>query len=382
MDLTEMPVVDGHCHPFTAEYQRLSAEQLRDNMMFMQEGGSPPEALDTLTAHLFIRELAGLLDCAPEFAEVLRARNEAAHHDYAAYVDRVLAHGHVSALMIDTGYPYWKRVRIDEPRGLAPGRQVREVFRIETAFGGPEASIYFDGPRLDFGSYIERYRATCTAAVREQGCVAFKTVMAYHTGLTVQRVSEVEARAAYEASAEGGIAAEKVVRDYLFFVTARVAAELGVPLTVHSGFTGLGKPWSYGDPSGLSLALREPEMRETTFVLLHGGYPWGGAAGFLAAHLPNVYVDMSEVIPSTSIGIERHLEEVLEFAPLSRVMLGSDGLGIPEMHWYGLVMAKRALGNVLGRLTATEVLRPERAEQFAELICHGTAERLYGLPAA
>jgi hypothetical protein len=62
-------------------------------------------------------------------------------------------------------------------------------------------------------------------------------------------------------------------------------------------------------------------------------------------------------------------------------MLGSDGLGIPEMHWYGLSTAKRALGNVLDRFATAKVLRPEQAESYASLICHETAERLYGLGA-
>ena len=379
MDLSQMPVVDGHCHPFTLEHQHLSATQLRDIIMFMQEGGSPAEAQDTLTAHLFVRELAGLLGCAPEFGEVLRARNEAASVEYAAHVERVLAAGHVSALMVDTGYPSWKRVTIDECSSLVKHRLVREVFRVETVFAG--RSVYFDGPRLNFGAYLERYRAECIAAVRERGCVAFKTIIAYRTGLGVRRVSDAEARAAYEGGADADEAVEKVVRDYLFYMTAQMAAELGVPLTVHSGFTGLVKPWSFGDPTGLVPALSEPELRDTTFVLLHGSYPWCGAVGFLAAHLPNVYVDLSELIPSTSIGIERHLEEVLEFAPLSKMMLGSDGLAIPELHWYGLTAAKRALGNILGSLASRGVLRLEQAERYAGLVCHETAERLYRLAA-
>jgi predicted TIM-barrel fold metal-dependent hydrolase len=280
--------------------------------------------------------------------------------------------------MVDTGYPYWKRVTIDECAALVTGRQVKEVFRVESAFRG-RASVYFDGPALDFTNYLDRYRAACVAAVRERGCIAFKTVIAYRTGLAVDSVSEREARAAYEAEADNDMAAQKVVRDYLFKVTARLAAELGVPLTIHTGFTGLTRPWSYGDPTDLVPALTEAEARDTTFVLLHGGYPWGGAVGYMAAHLPNVYVDLSEVIPSTSIGIERHVEEVLEFAPLSKVMLGSDGLAIPELHWYGLVLAKRALGNILDRLVASGTLRPGPAERYAGMICHETAERLYGL---
>ncbi len=380
MDLADIPVVDGHCHPFTAEHQHISELQLRDILMFMQDGGSPAEALDTLTAHLFIRELAGLLGCTPEFAEVLRARNQAASGEYAVFVERLLAAARVTALLVDTGYPYWKHVRVDECAALVTRRQVREVFRVESVFRA-RTSIYFDGPDLDFRTYVERYRAACVAAVRERGCVAFKTVIAYRTGLAVRPVSEGEARAAYEGDAEADVAAQKVVRDYLFNVTARLAAELGVPLTIHTGFTGLTKPWSYGDPTGLVQVLTEPEVRDTTFVLLHGGYPWGGAAGYMAAHHPNVFVDLSEVIPSTSIGIERHLEEVLEFAPLTKVMLGSDGLAIPELHWYGLVLAKRALGNVFDRLVAGGVLRPEQTERYAGLICHGTAERLYRLAA-
>jgi len=380
MDLSDVPVVDGHCHSFTAEHQRIDEQQLRDVLLFMQEGGASAEALDTLTAHLFIRHLAELLGCAPDLAEVVRVRNHAAAVDYAGYVERVLTAARVKALLVDTGYPYWKRVNIDECSSLVTDRQVSEVFRVESAFGS-RGCIYFEGAPLNFGAYVDRFRDACVAAVRERGCVAFKTVIAYRPGLAVHPVSEGEARAAYESRADVDIDSQKVVRDYLFNVTARVAAELGVPLTIHTGFTGMTQPWSYGDPTSLIPALTQPDVSDTTFVLLHGGYPWGGAAGYMAAHHPNIYVDLSEVIPSTSIGIEKHFEEVLEFAPLGKVMLGSDGLAIPEMHGYGLTMATRALGNILDRLLVAGVLRPEHAERYAGLICHGTAERLYGLPA-
>jgi hypothetical protein len=49
MDLSTVPVIDAHCHPFTDEHQLISEQQLRDIILFKLEGGAPP-AFDTMTA--------------------------------------------------------------------------------------------------------------------------------------------------------------------------------------------------------------------------------------------------------------------------------------------------------------------------------------------
>jgi predicted TIM-barrel fold metal-dependent hydrolase len=294
-------------------------------------------------------------------------------------VDRVLGAAQITSLLPDTGYPYWKKVTVEDCARVVTRRPLYEVFRVESAFRSRN-SIYLEDTSLSFDKYVERYRAVCVDAVKKRGCVAMKTVIAYRTGLAIQQVAHGDAKAAFAANPDIDLRAQKIVRDYLFRYTAQLAGELGVPFVLHTGFTALTKPWSYGNPTDLSPILTDLDVQDTVFVLLHGGYPWNSAAGFIAAHHPNVYLDLSEFNPATSIGIEHNFREVLQFAPLSKITFGSDGLGIPELFWYAAVQAKRAMGNILEEFVRERLMRPEQAENHAAQFFHGTAKKIYRLP--
>jgi predicted TIM-barrel fold metal-dependent hydrolase len=379
VDLSKLPVTDAHCHPFTSEHQQLTEQQLVNILMFRLEGGAAPEAADTITTLLFLREAAELLDCSPTVEDVVAARNEQAARDYPGYISHLFSEAGIQALLPDTGYPYWTTVTIDDYSELVTRQALYEVFRVESVFS-TRNGIYMSEGTIDFAEYLERFRAACFAAVNERGCVGLKTVIAYRTGLAILPVSYKEAKAAYSSNTDIDLRAQKTVRDYLFKVTAQLAAELGVPMVIHTGFTALTKPWSFGNPTDLVPILTDPDLTETTFVLLHGGYPWTSAAGYIATNHPNVYVDLSEFNHATSFGVERQFEEILQFAPFTKLTFGSDGVGIPELNWYATVLAKRALGNILDRFVKERLMRPEQAEDYATHIFYRTARKLYGLP--
>lgn len=379
MNLEAIPVIDAHCHPFTDEHRQINLQQLRDIIMFKLEGGAPPHAFDTMTAHMFLRELSELLVCSATPQAVVDARNKQTLADYPAYVDEVLGVASITTLLPDTGYPYWKKVTIQDCAKVVTRQKLYEVFRVESIFRSRD-SIYLSDPDLHFDRYIECYRAACENAIKDTGCVAMKTVIAYRTGLSIQPVLYSDAKAAYESNADVDMKAQKIVRDYLFKFTAQLASELGVPFLLHTGFTALTKPWSYGNPTDLVPILTDPDLKDVRFVLLHGGYPWNSAAGFIAAHHPNVYLDLSEFNPATSIGVEKNFREVLQFAPLSKIMFGSDGLGIPELFWYAVVLAKRAMGNILEQFVQERLMSSEQAEDYAALFFNGTTKKVFCLP--
>jgi len=379
MDLTGIPAIDGHCHPFTDDLRQLTEVQLRDIIMFRQEGGSAPQAVDTITAHLFLREVSNLLDCEPTLKSVVETRNRLAADDYAAYTERLLAEAGIEALLPDTGYPYWKKVTIQDFAQVVKKRRLYEVFRTESAFA-TRNGIYFEDRDLDFDRYVATYRSAITDAVKKRGCVGVKTVIAYRTGLAIKPVTPAEARAAYAQNTDVDLQAQKTVRDFLFKVTARLVGELGVPMVIHTGFTALTRPWSFGNPTDLSPILTDPDLKDTVFVLLHGGFPWTTAIGYMAANHPNVYVDLSEFNPAASVHVERYIEEIFSFAPLSKLTFGTDAVAIPEWFWYATVLGRRALGNILERFVKERLMRPAQAEDYAAQIFHGTVRSVYHLP--
>jgi hypothetical protein len=378
MNLDKIPIIDAHCHPFTDEHQQINEQQLRDIMMFKLEGGAPSQALDTMTAHLFLREVSELLGCEATPQAVLEARNQQTSADYPAFVDRVLNAGMITALLPDTGYPYWKKVTIQDCAKVVKHQKLYEVFRVESIFS-TRNGIYMSDRDLPFDEYVEGYRDACASAVKTAGCVAMKTVIAYRTGLAIQPVTYTDAKAAFANNTDVDLKSQKIVRDYLFKYTAKLTAELGVPFLMHTGFTALTKPWSYGNPTDLSPIVTDPDLKDTVFVLLHGGYPWNSAAGFMAAHHPNIYLDLSEFNPATSIGIEHNFREALQFAPLSKIMFGSDGLGIPELFWYAARLAKRAMGNILNDFVQEKLMTTEKAEDYASQFFFETTKKVFRL---
>jgi uncharacterized protein len=114
-------------------------------------------------------------------------------------------------------------------------------------------------------------------------------------------------------------------------------------------------------------------------VLVHGGYPFCTEGGYLTSVYPDVYLDLSLMIPWASTGVARRIEQTFESAPLGKVMYGSDGINCPEMHWISARLARQALGRVLDRLVRDRFLSLCQAESAATDVFHRTARRIYPL---
>lgn len=175
--------------------------------------------------------------------------------------------------------------------------------------------------------------------------------------------------------------------------TMLLCQELDVPLHIHSGITGhstyLGEPGIAGqvtvkqgsmfdgEPFALSLFLTNPEFRNTKVVFLHGGYPWLRNLSMMAAFFPNVYIDMSCALSWTSLASERTLEELMSYAPFTKIVVGSGQGGIPEKGWMAAKTARNALTSVLNRAVENGFMSEEQATETAENILYKNALRLH-----
>jgi len=76
------------------------------------------------------------------------------------------------------------------------------------------------------------------------------------------------------------------------FEVYEAAAELGIPVLIHTGMSWApGTPLAQGQPLLLEPAIRRfPQLK---FVLAHWGWPWVWDANALALKYPNVYLDTS-----------------------------------------------------------------------------------------
>jgi len=125
--------------------------------------------------------------------------------------------------------------------------------------------------------------------------------------------------------------------------------------------------------------LRFPTFRACSVLLVHSGYPYQTGAGYLANVLLRVYCDVSEGIPFAGHAARRILAEILEMAPFSKVVYGSDGFRAPEINYIGAKLGKSALSQVLQDFVDGGMLSPDEALQAAGLILSGIARQLYHL---
>lgn len=380
LDLSHIPALDAHCHPFDDASATLTAGLLRDSISVSLRGPMSPLNDTQLLNRIAVRELAALLDCAPTIESVVAARNDAARGDYAAFIGRLFGAQRVTGLLADPGYPNRPDVTAESFAALVPvpvwaGYRIERFFPAAGSFHGAAG----DPPTRRFADVLEAFEAELDAQAQRPGFAFFKSIMAYRTGLAIRPVSDAEVAAAWDAHRAYGDPAEKVIRDYLFRVTCARCRAHGVPFQLHTGHTSTVNPWPNVNPILLTPTLDEPEIEATAIVLVHGGYPFCAEAGYLTSIYPNLSLDLSLMIPWASIGAARRLLETLEAAPTAKVMYGSDAIHLPELNWLGALVGRHGIAKALAGLVDDGVLAAGEAEEVAVDILSRNATRIYGL---
>jgi uncharacterized protein len=222
---------------------------------------------------------------------------------------------------------------------------------------------------------------------RKQGAVAEKFEIAYLRSFGFADVSRADAASVYAKWARSGTpdaADYKLLQDFLFRFIAQECGRLGMPVHIHT-MSGGG---SYFDIAGANPLLLEPlfndaRLRNTRFVMLHGGWPFVHEAGALLQK-PNVYLDISQqslTFPPRMLS--GWLREWLETFP-DKVLFGTDGypfsdsMGWEEATWIASHNARQALGLALTGMMRDGEISRSRAEEIARRVLRGNAESLYG----
>lgn len=381
MNLDAIPLIDTHAHPFPASTERITAQQLRDGLSVALRGGASTLNDTSLLSRVTVRELGRVLGREGTLDTLVAARNDVAGGNYSAYIERLFHDAKIATLLVDHGYPTGPELAFDPFAALVPV-PVFQGYRTERFF--PAGS--FHGrvgapPVAEFDAMLEEFEARLDQVVTDEGCRFYKTVIAYRTGLAIRPVDRAEAREAWNAHRAYGDGAEKVIRDYLFTVTAHKGRQHGVPFQVHTGHTSHTNVWPNVNPILLTPLLNSGALDSVTVVLVHGGYPYCTEAGYLTSVYGDLYLDLSLMIPWASIGITSRILQTLEAAPTAKVMYGSDGIATPELHWISAVVARRALGAALDHLQDASFVSPTEAEEIANDILWRTATRVYRVPA-
>jgi predicted TIM-barrel fold metal-dependent hydrolase len=387
VDLAGAEIVDAHTHPYTLpELLSKDPAGFDTRMMFLGESFLSSSRLgpelwplvdgfttSTVFGIALHRWLAEHLGCEPSREAVIAARTEALRADPVGYTKGLLDAAGVVAVLADEGYPQ-PPVRADE-FAAAIGVPVHRVTRLE-----PWILTHRDG---SFDDLVQGVEWAATEAARDPNCVAYKSVVAYRTGLDVGAPDTAEAATAFERWRSDGWAESrehaKPVRDFLIRRTLAVAKANDRPFHFHCGG---------GDPD-INLAHARPqdlfpllvEAQNQPIVLVHSGYPWVREAAYIASVLPNVYLELSELIPWGWGQVEWALEMLVGTVPAAKLMYGSDEAGEPESFWISAKLARQALERVLARLVDRDQVVTADAERLGQLVLGDACRALHGLPA-
>lgn len=393
IDLSGVPVVDVHCHPFLNRGS-LTAEQLTDRIAFpggnneryLEAGGvTPTDVLrddlqrvqrDTVYFRRFLLDLARFFDVEPTLDAVLDARNRAVESGYTEFVQRMWDDSGLSGLVMDFGYPV-PNLDVGAVRTELPG-EIIPVYRIEPLIARLLAED------ISWSEFRQRYDDTLSSALTEGGFRGLKSVIAYRTGLDVSPLSRTpdQGYQALDAIRRGtGGGAVKKLRDHLLCRALELCMEHDVPMQIHTGMGDYEVNLVFCRPAYLMDLLRFPTFRACKVLLVHSGYPYHREAGYMANVLPRVYCDLSEGIPFAAHAARQIILETLEMAPLSKVCYGSDGINIPEINYMSAILGKQALAQALDTLVTDGMLAAPDAQQAAGWILAENALRLYGVGA-
>jgi hypothetical protein len=221
---------------------------------------------------------------------------------------------------------------------------------------------------------------------QKNGGIAMKFEVAYFRPTTFSDPTRRQAETIYQQYVSGGIPSEKDYRtfqDYIFRHLIEEGGRLHLPVHIHSA-VGIGDYFNLSQSNVMNLesVLRDPRYHNTTFVLIHAGYPLEREAVWLAA-MKNVYLDSSfgELAQYPS-AFKETLKMWLETFP-DKITFGTDCfpynevLGAEESYWLGAESSRVALAAALAEMVSENEISEVRALGLAHAYLHDNAVKLY-----
>ncbi|KAI9439464.1 amidohydrolase 2 [Russula earlei] len=390
--LRDYPAIDNHAHPLLTEENR--ARLAFEGLASEAEGAALDDAVYTLPLAAARRDLVRLYGL-PRHASWEDVKEHRSARAYDELCRLCFSKARTQCILIDDGlggvnemaegFRWHDRYTASPTRRIVRVEvvaQVRNDLLVELfgAGGSPDARV--------LQTFSATLRALLEASAEDPSVAGFKSVVCYRTGLDVSAVPDPVAellalRVSHESfrsrTSDGPLRlADKALNDLVVRVTLEVAAEHGIPVQFHTGLGDADITLTRASPAHLQpLIASNPR---TTFVLLHGSYPYTREAGYLTAMYKNVYLDMGEVFPMLSgAGQESLIRQVLELTPTNKVMWSSDGHWWPESYYLGSFQARRALSSVLRDAVEADELTEDEAARVAKDILFHTANRVYRL---
>jgi len=362
-------VIDDHAHPFPLTTIAFDPTAVTLDMQTGAAANARRRELGPgrLAVEMLQVRLAHHLGCS--VSELATARDAAATN-WPGYVSGLFADVELTGMLLDPGADTFPTDEGVAPYAAVGGVPMWELVRVEPLVDRLMANGATAAEILDA---VDRLLDTAAA----RGAVGVKTVLAYRTGLAVDPDADL---AGAERSLRSPLPVHrrgKAMRDLLFRHLLGRCADLELPLQVHTGIGDSEIRLADANPLLLDDVLRTPEGEAARVVLIHGGFPWHEQVAYMAAVRAGVWVEISLsnlVSPATTAD---RLLRLLDLAPTGRLLVGSDGHGAPETHWFALGVLRDAWSVVRERLGG--VARAGWLDDVERDVFTKNARRLYRL---
>jgi len=367
-----IPLLDQHAHSLLL---RQPATPLEFRACFTES-----DAAEVIERHvpwsLFyrraLRDLATFFGCAPTEDAVLGARSG---WPLDRLVREMLADAGIAGILVDLGLRVQEHYNLEGLRALLPCPAF-PVLRLETLAERlvPDAATWRD--------FQDRFVAAVETAA-DGDLWALKTIIAYRTGLAVDRWDDDARETAFRETRAEFLAGRrrlqsKPLLDTLLRRALQVAARRRLPVQIHAGFGDRDLDLRLVNPVWLRPIIEDPACRSAPLVLLHS-HPYVREAAWLAAVYPHVYLDLSLTIPFLAHGAADAIADALAMAPATKILLATDAFSIPELFWLGARHARQALDLAAQVVEARGYLPREDRDGLARLLLHDNAATLYGI---
>ncbi|KAL6503085.1 hypothetical protein OROHE_023714 [Orobanche hederae] len=168
--------------------------------------------------------------------------------------------------------------------------------------------------------------------------------------------------------------------DHIFIHALEVAQCFDLPMQIHTGFGDRDLDLRLSNPLHLRNLLEDNRFSKCRIVLLHASYPYSKEASYLASVYPQVYLDFGLAVPKLSFhGMLSSVKELLELAPINKVMFSTDGCGFPESFYLGAKKAREVIFAVLRDSCIHGDLSFAEAIQAAKDIFSENSRQLYNI---
>jgi len=338
----QVPLIDAHAHNVVTLDSTLPFLQCFSEARGHEALSSVPHSLSFQRS---LKDLAELYGCEPTLAAIEQYRKT---EGLAAISEKCFDAANIEFVLLDDGLTMDKMVSLGWHRKYIPG--VHRVLRIETVAEailnqGIQANV-----RWTLESFDHRFCSTLESLSSK--VVAFKSIAAYRSGLRVNPlVSAQESENGLFDNLRAGApvrVANKALIDFIFTRALEVATNRDVPLQIHTGFGDKDLQLELANPLHLRAVLETPAYANARLVLLHGSYPFMREASYLASVYPQVHLDFGLVVPKLSVrGMRCAVSDLMDLAPLNKIMFSTDGYAFPETFFLGAKWSREILARVL-----------------------------------